>query len=216
MTVACTAITTAAPINVVSAPTHDEAWWAAETTRDFLTTTELPADVGCIMTNLSFKLINKFIDHALDLCPNVIMLARLALLESERRSPVLDGAGLRRIFVFRKRLPMMHRHGWDGRKANSGMVFSWFVCERGYRGHPMTQRISWEDGRDAASLLLPHGRPTKGSRAGSPIKRRANRAYVLARLRRDGRADLIEMVESGALSVRRALAGVADKHTSGQ
>jgi len=158
MTVACTA--TSAPINV-STPTHDEAWWAAETARDFLKTTELPADVGCIMKNLSFKLINKFINHALDLCPNVIMLARLALLESERRSPVLDGAVLRRIFVFRKRLPMMHRHGWDGRKANNGRVFSWFVCERGYRGHPMTQRISWEDGREAASFLLPHGPPPK-------------------------------------------------------
>jgi hypothetical protein len=118
---------------------------------------------------------------------------------------------IRRIFVFRNRLPIMHRDGWDGRKANSGMVFAWFVWERGYRGHPMTQRI-----RDAASLLLPHGRPTKGSRAGSPIKRGANRAYVLARLRRDGRADLIETVESGALSVRRALAGVADKQKSGQ
>jgi hypothetical protein len=27
MTVSCTAITTSAPINVVSAPTHDEALW---------------------------------------------------------------------------------------------------------------------------------------------------------------------------------------------
>ena len=33
MTVACTAITTSAPINVVSAPTHDEGWWAAEAAR---------------------------------------------------------------------------------------------------------------------------------------------------------------------------------------
>jgi hypothetical protein len=49
---------------------------------------------------------------------------------------------------------------------------------------------------------------------GSQIKRGANRAYVLARLRRDGRTDLIEKVESGALSVRRALAVVADKQTS--
>src|SRR5262249_28377891 len=35
---------------------------------DFLKTTELPADVGCILTNPPFKLINKFIDHALQLC----------------------------------------------------------------------------------------------------------------------------------------------------
>jgi len=175
---------------------------------DFLKTTEVPADVACILTNPPFKLINKFIDHALRLCPNVIMLARLALLESERRSSVLEGSGLRRIFIFRKRLPMMHRHGWSGRKASSGMAFAWFVWERGYRGQPIVQRISWEDGRDAAPPLLPHGRSTKGSRSGSQIKRGANRAYVLARLRRDGRAELIEKVESGALSVRGALAAM--------
>jgi hypothetical protein len=178
---------------------------------DFLKTTELPTDVGCILTNPPFKLINKFIAHALRLCPNVIMFARLALFESERRSPILDDAGLRRMLAFRKRLPMMHRDGWEGRKSGSGMAFAWFVWERGYRGHVIAQRISWEDGRDAVPILLPHGRPTKGSRSGSQIKRGANRAYVFARLRRDGRADLIEKVESGALSVRGALAAMTDK-----
>jgi hypothetical protein len=183
---------------------------------DFLKTRELPPGITCILTNPPYSIANEFVAHALELCPNVVMLLRLAFLESERRSPILDGAGLRRVFVFRKRLPMMHRDGWEGRKASSGMAFAWFVWERGYRGHPITQRISWEDGRDARPVLLPHGRPTKGSRSGSQIKRGANRAYVLARLHRDGRADLIEKVESGALSVRRAFAAVADKQTSGQ
>ena len=94
--------------------------------------------------------------------------------------------------------------------VNDGMAFAWFVWERSYRGHPIVQRISWEDGRDASPILLPHGRPTKGSRPGSQLKRGANRAYVLARLRRDGRTDLIEMVESGALSVRGALAAMTN------
>jgi hypothetical protein len=39
---------------------------------------------------------------------------------------------------------------------------------------------------------------------------------VLARLRRDARADLIEKIESGALSVRGALAAMTDKQSSGQ
>jgi hypothetical protein len=111
---------------------------------------------------------------------------------------------------------MMHREGWKGRKANSGMAFAWFVWERGYRGHPITRRISWEDGRDAGPILLAQGRPTKGLRPGSHIKRGANRTYVLARLRRDGRADLIEKVESGALSVRSALAKMTDKQSFGK
>ena len=181
---------------------------------DFLKTTKVPDGVGCIVTNPPYILANEFTAHALKLCPNVVMLLRLAFLESERRSPILDGAGLRRVLVFRKRLPMMHRDGWEGRKANSGIPFAWFVWERGYRGHTITQRISWEDGRDAGPVLLPHGRPIKGSRAGSQIKRGANRDYVLARLRRDGRTDLIAMIESGELSARRALAASADKQAS--
>src|SRR5215475_12562363 len=52
-------------------------------------------------------------------------------------------------------------YGWEGRKASSGLAFAWFVWERGYRGHPITQRISWEDGRDAVPVLLPHGHPPK-------------------------------------------------------
>ena len=176
---------------------------------DFLKTTGLPPGVTTIVTNPPFKSANDFIAHAIELCPNVIMLGRLALLESERRSSVLEGRGLRRVFVFRKRLPMMHRDGWQGRRGNSGMAFCWLQWQRGYRGEPVLQRISWEDDRDRAPLLGRHGRPNKGSQIGSQIKRGANRAYVLARLRRDGRKDLIELVEAGSLSVRRALAALS-------
>src|SRR5262245_27190367 len=82
---------------------------------------------GCIVTNPPYMLANEFTAHALELCRNVVMLLRLAFLETERRSPILDGAGLRRVFVFRKRLPMMHRDGWEGRKATHGLAFAWFV-----------------------------------------------------------------------------------------
>src|SRR5262249_5275966 len=71
------------------------------------------------------------------------------------------------------------------------------------------------DANRRESLTIWERAPTKGSRLSSQIKRGANRAYVLARLRRDGRADLIDMVESGALSVRSALAAMTDKQTSG-
>jgi hypothetical protein len=176
---------------------------------DFLNTTAAPPGVTTIVTNPPFKSANEFIAHAIELCPNVIMLGRLALLESERRSSVLEGRGLRRVFVFRKRLPMMHRDGWQGRRGNSGMAFCWLQWQRGYRGEPVLQRISWEDDRDRAPVLGRRGRPNKGSHIGSQIKRGANRAYVLARLRRDGRVDLAEQVEAGSLSARRALAMIS-------
>ena len=174
---------------------------------DFLKATEVPAGVTSIVTNPPYSHANAFVAHALTLCPTVVMLLRLAFLESERRSPILDGAGLKQVFVFRKRLPFMHRSDWTGPRASSGLAFAWFIWRRGYRGHMMTRRISWEDDRDA-QVLLPQGRPVNGSHRSHSVKRGANRAYVLARLRRDGRADLIQQVESGLLSVRGALAAI--------
>jgi hypothetical protein len=81
---------------------------------------------------------------ALDRAPLVVMLLRLAFLESERRSQILDGGRLARIHVFAKRLPMMHRAGWEGRKANSGMAFAWFVWNRAPGGPTTIDRIRWE------------------------------------------------------------------------
>jgi hypothetical protein len=72
------------------------------------------------------------------------MLLRLAFLESERRCHILENRGLARVHVFRKRLPMMHRQDWQGRKANSGMAFAWFVWDRSHTGSTIINRISWE------------------------------------------------------------------------
>jgi hypothetical protein len=109
--------------------------------RDFLLE-PLPKGVEAIVTNPPFKLAEQFVEHALDLCPSVVMLLRLAFLESERRTGILEGRGLARVHVFRKRLPMMHRDGWDGPRASSGIPFAWFVWDRSHRGPPTVHRIS--------------------------------------------------------------------------
>jgi hypothetical protein len=114
---------------------------------DFLMLRSVPEQgeaCSAIVTNPPFKLANEFVAHALTLAPKVVMLLRLAFLESERRTPILDNGLLRRIYVFRKRLPMMHRAEWAGRKANSGMAFAWFVWDRVGAGPTTIQRISWE------------------------------------------------------------------------
>lgn len=111
--------------------------------RDFLME-RLPAQVEAIVTNPPFKLAEQFVEHALNICPRVIMLLRLAFMESSRRSHILENCGLARIHVFRRRLPMMHRDGWEGRKANSGMAFAWFSWDRAHRGPTEIHRISWE------------------------------------------------------------------------
>jgi hypothetical protein len=111
---------------------------------DFLERETMPAGCEAIITNPPFKIIEKFVAHALKLSPRVIMLARLAFFESNRRTPILENCGLARIHCFRLRLPMMHRDGWEGRKANSGMAMAWFVWDRSHRGPTTIHRISWE------------------------------------------------------------------------
>jgi hypothetical protein len=102
-------------------------------------------DVGmeAIVTNPPYQLAEKFVRQALNFSPLVIMLLRLAFFESVRRTDILEKSGLARIHVFRNRLPMMHRRGWDGPKASSAMPFAWFVWERGYKGSTTIDRISW-------------------------------------------------------------------------
>jgi hypothetical protein len=112
--------------------------------RDFLLERKAPDWCECILTNPPFRIVEQFTAHALDLCPLVILLLRLAFLESERRCGILEGRGLARVHVFRKRLPMMHRAGWEGRKANSGMAFGWFVWDRSHAGPTTIHRISWD------------------------------------------------------------------------
>lgn len=110
---------------------------------DFLMERQARVDVEAIVTNPPFKLAREFVEHALHLRPLVIMLARLAFLESDKRSAILDGGKLARVHVFRRRLPMMHRHGWSGPIAGSGMAFAWFVWDRRHRGATELRRISW-------------------------------------------------------------------------
>jgi hypothetical protein len=112
--------------------------------RDFLTETAMPVGCQCILTNPPFRSIEPFVAHALELSPLVIMLARWAFSESERRTPILENCGLSRIHCFRKRLLMLHRDGWQGRKANSGMAFCWMIWDRSHTGPTVVDHISWE------------------------------------------------------------------------
>jgi hypothetical protein len=111
---------------------------------DFLAVTKVPAGCGCILTNPPFQIVNRFIAHALDLSPRVIILARLALLESVARTEILEYRNLARIHIFRNHLPFMHRDGWSGRRASSAIAFAWFVWDRDHRGPTTIDRISWE------------------------------------------------------------------------
>jgi hypothetical protein len=112
---------------------------------DFLMERQTRIDVEAIVTNPPFKLANEFVRHALDLCPRVIMLLRLGFLESDTvRNDVMDGGALKAVYVFRNRIPMMHRDGWQGKISTSKTPYAWFEWDRAHRGDAIVKRISWE------------------------------------------------------------------------
>lgn len=113
---------------------------------DFLIEREAPPDIGAIVTNPPFKLAGEFVAQALHLCPRVVMLLRLAFLESQRRSDILDTGYLARVHVFKNRLPMMHRSGRGTKVAktnSSAMAFAWFVWDKNHVGPTELHRIQW-------------------------------------------------------------------------
>jgi hypothetical protein len=128
---------------VIASDVHD--WgFPLHFVADFLKQEQMPAGCEAVVTNPPFQIADKFVARALNLAPLVIMLLRLAFLESERRRHILEDRGLARVHVFRKRLPMMHRDQWAGPKASSAMSFAWFVWERDHTGPTIINRISWE------------------------------------------------------------------------
>lgn len=115
----------------------------SESRIDFLL--ERATDVGAIITNPPYALAKPFVVHSLELgVPKVAMLLRLAFLEGSGRSSILDTGLLARVHVFRNRLPMMHRDGWDGKRAANAVPFCWMVWESGWHKPTELRRISWE------------------------------------------------------------------------
>lgn len=118
----------------------------SESRVDFLMEHNAPTYIGAIVTNPPFKLANEFVAHGLMLAPKVVMLLRLAFLEGQGRSQILDSGLLARVYIFRNRLPMMHRAGRGTKVAKtntSAMAFAWFVWEHGHNGATEIKRISW-------------------------------------------------------------------------
>ena len=115
---------------------------------DFLLERKGPPGVPAIVTNPPFKLAEEFVEHAINLAPEVYMLLRLAFLEGMRWRTKGFQDHLARVWVFAPRLPFMHRHGYDGPKnSNSGMPFAWFVFHRNAAKFSAAQ-VRWLNPRD--------------------------------------------------------------------
>jgi hypothetical protein len=115
---------------------------------DFLMESKAPDGVPAIVTNPPFKLAEEFLGKAIELVPEVHFLLRLAFLEGMRWQKKGFAKHLARVWVFAPRLPMMHRHKFEGQRTNnSGMPFAWFVFHRDAAKDQAAQ-VRWINPRD--------------------------------------------------------------------
>jgi predicted RNA methylase len=99
-----------------------------------------------VITNPPYRLANDFVRRALEVAPHVYMLLKTTFLEGDKRSDIIERSGLRRVFQFRNRIPMMHRDGWTGPKITNPVAYAWFEWEAGYTGYPEIVRITCPKG----------------------------------------------------------------------
>lgn len=120
---------------------------------DFLYWRRVPPGVEGIVMNPPYAEAALHVQHALSICPYVVALLRLQFLEAgnektdagRARLFCLDHGHLARVYVFRERLPMMHREGWTGPRATNTVAFAWFIFDGDHNGQPTTiHRISWK------------------------------------------------------------------------
>jgi hypothetical protein len=90
----------------------------------------------------------------------------------------------------------------DANFTSQSQVHAWFVLDRDYCGPATISPVSI----NAPDVRMPWVNPSpRGDNGYHSVARGTSRGYVLARAAREGRADLAELMESGALSVRAAL-----------
>jgi len=115
---------------------------------DFLTVSKthpIAKATDGIVTNPPYSLAGRsapFVARAVEIAPYVAMLLRIAFLEGTQRLKLTSGAA--RVFVASRRLPMMHRDGWDGPTASSAMSFAWFVWDARHEGPPHLGHFDWK------------------------------------------------------------------------
>jgi hypothetical protein len=85
-----------------------------------------------IVTNPPYRLAFEFVKHAVGISPYVALLLRTNFLESLERFQFFRRQPPARLWVSSRRLPMMHRNGWDGPRSDSNNTcHAWFVWDTG-------------------------------------------------------------------------------------
>jgi hypothetical protein len=116
---------------------------------DFLRTHGLTAVPG-VVTNPPYKLARCFVVRALQVAPYVAMLLRLPFLEGTGRFEWFQRQPPARVWVSSRRLPMMHRQGWEGPRSTSKVAHAWFVWDAAWIGETVVRWFDWKEGANVS------------------------------------------------------------------
>lgn len=111
---------------------------------DFLTY-EPEYEVDTVITNPPFSLAQQFIEKSLQIAKKyVIILAKIQLLEGEKRKLLFENNPPHYIYVFSKRCSTL-RNGEEidknGKKLTTVLCLAWYVWEVGYKGETTVKWI---------------------------------------------------------------------------
>jgi hypothetical protein len=110
---------------------------------DYLTMQPLPWIEG-IITNPPFKLAAEFLEKALGEAAYVAFLLRsIWLADADGRDDLLERHPPARVWYL-KRLPMMHREGYTGKKSTSNVPHSLVVWDRTANHIEPPKRVRWK------------------------------------------------------------------------
>ncbi len=111
-----------------------------------------------IVTNPPYKLAMKFAEKALRETFYLALLLRTNFLESTARLAFFREHQPARIWISSRRLPMMHRHGWQGPRAPSNTCFAWFVWDERSDQKRVVDWFDWKAIASKKGRVTPFGR----------------------------------------------------------
>jgi hypothetical protein len=118
-----------------------------------------------IVTNPPYKIALAFAQKAISEVPYVAMLVRSNFAtEGVRRDQFFEEYPPTRTWLSSRRLPMMHRNGWAGKRAPNNTPYCWLVWEQGAE-REFLHRFDW---RKVLGLELPD-RSKQGARMATQV-----------------------------------------------
>lgn len=133
----------AAGLTVIASDIADYGLEGCMTGIDYLSA-KPPVGIKGIITNPPYKLAVAFAEKALSEAPYLALLLRTNFLESTARLKFFRRNQPARIWISSRRLPMMHRHGWQGPQAPSNTCFAWFVWDDRSKQKRIVDWFDWK------------------------------------------------------------------------